>query len=140
MGEVEQICDRAGVIRKGELVAEGTIEELRGAGGLLVRADPLERAAEVVGEIPGVDDTRIEQEYLRISTDPERSREVSRALFGAGIDLLELRPAQRSLEEVFFQLTADEARGEDVLRDESQNSQEEKTTSKKAAEEAQHDG
>ncbi|MCA1598723.1 MAG: ABC transporter ATP-binding protein, partial [Chloroflexi bacterium] len=38
LGEVEQICDRVGVIQSGRLVAEGTLAELRGPGGLLVRA------------------------------------------------------------------------------------------------------
>jgi len=32
MSEVEQICDRVGVISKGRLVGEGTVEELRGRG------------------------------------------------------------------------------------------------------------
>lgn len=132
MGEVEQICDRVGVIRKGELVAEGTVAELRGAGGLLVKADPLDEAAQVIGQLAGVEECRIDGEYLSISTDPESAREVSRALFGAGIDLLELRPAQRSLEEVFFQLTADGARDESVGQEESR----EETT----AEEVQHGG
>ena len=33
MGEVEQVSDRVGVIRDGSLVAEGTVEELRGRAG-----------------------------------------------------------------------------------------------------------
>lgn len=121
MSEVEQICDRVGVIRKGELVAEGTVEELRGGGGLLVRAEPLQQASKVVADIPEVDAVTIEGDYLRISTDPERARQIGRALFEADIDLLELRPARRSLEEVFFQLTADET-GEDAPREQSSRS------------------
>lgn len=123
MGEVEQICDRVGVIRKGELVAEGTVEELRGKKGLLLRADPLEEAAKVVREMPGVEGSQIEGEYLRISTDPERAREIGRALFRADVDLLELRPAQRSLEEVFFQLTADEVADDESRHESSESSQ-----------------
>ena len=45
MGEIEQVSDRVGVIRAGELVAEGTVDELRGQAGLRVRAEPLEAAA-----------------------------------------------------------------------------------------------
>jgi ABC-type multidrug transport system ATPase subunit len=43
MGEVEQVTDRVGVIRDGALVAEGTVEELRGRGGLRIRAEPQPR-------------------------------------------------------------------------------------------------
>src|ERR687885_1451 len=43
LSEVEQICDRVGVIQHGRLVAEGTLAELRGASRLLVRVEPIER-------------------------------------------------------------------------------------------------
>lgn len=123
MGEVEQICDRVGVIRKGELVAEGTVEELRGTKGLLVKAEPLDEAAKVVSKMSWVEGSQIEGEYLRISTDPERAREIGRALFRADVDLLELRPAQHSLEEVFFQLTADEVADDESRQKSSESSQ-----------------
>jgi len=32
LGEVEQVCDRVGVIHRGELVTQGTLDELRGGG------------------------------------------------------------------------------------------------------------
>jgi ABC-2 type transport system ATP-binding protein len=52
MPEVEQVCDRVGVIDRGVLVREGSVDELRGAGVLLVRAEPLERAAHVLEGLP----------------------------------------------------------------------------------------
>src|SRR5919109_1940846 len=44
MAEVEQTCDRVGVISSGRLVGEGTIDELRGRESLWLRAEPLEQA------------------------------------------------------------------------------------------------
>src|ERR671910_2120333 len=44
MTEVEQVSDRVGVISKGELVREGTVDELRGRESVWVRAEPLEQA------------------------------------------------------------------------------------------------
>src|SRR6059058_1321716 len=41
MTEIEQVSDRVGVIRAGSLIAEGTVEELRGQAGLRLRAEPL---------------------------------------------------------------------------------------------------
>ena len=38
LGEVQQVCDRVGVISRGELIAESTVAELRGEAGLLVAA------------------------------------------------------------------------------------------------------
>ena len=48
MSEVEQIADRVGVISRGELVREGTVDELRGRESLWVRAEPLEQAERVL--------------------------------------------------------------------------------------------
>src|SRR5680860_965655 len=36
MNEVEQVCDRVGVIARGKIVAEGTVSDLRGDAALLV--------------------------------------------------------------------------------------------------------
>src|SRR5206468_8542702 len=55
MPEVEQVCDRVAVIDRGHLVKEGTVDELRGGGVLLVRAEPLEHAGSLLDGFPGID-------------------------------------------------------------------------------------
>jgi len=105
LGEVEQICDRVGVIQGGRLVAEGTLAELRGPGSLLVRAEPLDDAWRAVQTLPNIAEARIVDGTLRLSTDPVNAAAINRALVGAGLAVSELRPAAHSLEEVFFELT-----------------------------------
>src|SRR5207253_5808971 len=51
LGEVEQICDRVGVISNGKLVTQSTVQELLGEEGVLVRAQPIEQAQEVLTRI-----------------------------------------------------------------------------------------
>ena len=108
MGEVEQICDRVGVIRRGRLVAEGSVTELRGQDGLLVRAEPLERAKTIANGIAGVEKVETRGDTLRLMADPELAPEIARELVSASVDLKELRRSQRSLEEAFFELTTEE--------------------------------
>ncbi|MCA3748930.1 MAG: ABC transporter ATP-binding protein [Rubrobacter sp.] len=108
LGEVEQVCDRVGVIRGGRLVAEGTVAELRERTGLLVRAEPLREAAEIARRISGVEEVEVTDGLLRLSTDPDRAAEINRKLVSAGLEVSELRPAERSLEEVFLELTGEE--------------------------------
>jgi ABC-2 type transport system ATP-binding protein len=48
-----------------------------------------------------------EDGYFHLKTDPSRSMEINRQLTTAGIGVSELRPFERSLEEVFFQLTGE---------------------------------
>src|SRR5918911_894717 len=105
LGEVEQICHRVGVIQHGRLVAEGTLAELRGATGLLVRAEPIEGAWEVVQGLKEVTAARIVDGALRLTTESANAAAVNRALVQAGLAVSELRPLTHSLEEVFFELT-----------------------------------
>jgi ABC-type multidrug transport system ATPase subunit len=108
LGEVEQICDRVGVIRRGKLVAQGTLSELRGGEGLLVRAEPLDKAHFIAARLDGVEEANVLDGVLRLTVDPARAAEINRKLVAAGLDVSELRPAEQSLEEVFLELTGGE--------------------------------
>jgi ABC-2 type transport system ATP-binding protein len=100
MGEIEQVSDRVGVIRAGELVAEGTVDELRGQAGLRVRAEPLDVAARVLDGLDGIE--------LVDGEIDARAAQVNRMLVEAGIAVSELSRRQASLEDVFLELTGDD--------------------------------
>lgn len=108
LGEVEQICDRVGVVRKGRLVAEGTVSDLRGGSGLLVRAEPLREASYIAARLAGVEEAKVVDGTLRLSVNPGQAAEINAKLVGAGVRVSELRPAEQSLEEVFLELTGGE--------------------------------
>jgi ABC-2 type transport system ATP-binding protein len=109
MSEVEQICDRVGVISKGTLVGEGTVDELRGRETLWLRAEPLEQAERVVRVLRGVEHVARIDGGLRVAADATAAPTIARALVEAGVALDELRPERASLEEVFLELTEDAA-------------------------------
>jgi ABC-type multidrug transport system ATPase subunit len=106
MGEVEDVCDRVGVIRAGSLVAEGTVEELRGQAGLRVRAQPLSEAARLVGSLSGVEAVSSVDGLLDVTVDIARAPDINRMLVEAGIAVSALYPQKASLEDVFLELTA----------------------------------
>ncbi len=108
LGEVEQICDRVGVIQEGELVAQGTVSELRGREGLLVRAEPVKEAHEIAKRLAGVEEVKETDGMLRLTTDPGRAAEINAKLVSAGLRVSEIRPSEQSLEEVFLKLTGGE--------------------------------
>jgi ABC-type multidrug transport system ATPase subunit len=105
MGEIEQVSDRVGVIRDGALVAEGTVEELRGRAGLRLRAEPLAEAARLVGALPEVDHVTRVDGVLDIGVDTARAAAINRMLVDAGIAVSELYAQKTSLEDVFLELT-----------------------------------
>ncbi len=110
LGEVEQVCDRVGVIHKGELVTEGTVDELRGAGRILVKAEPVEEAHKIAAGLDWVEGAEVEDGMLVLDADPERAAEINASLVSAGLRVSEFRPLARSLEDAFLELT----RGETV--------------------------
>jgi ABC-type multidrug transport system ATPase subunit len=109
MTEVEQICDRVGVISRGKLVGEGTVDELRGGESLWLRAEPLEQAEQVIGALRGVEEVARVDGGLRVAADSSAAPAINRALVEAGVAVGELRPERASLEKVFLELTDEEA-------------------------------
>jgi ABC-type multidrug transport system ATPase subunit len=106
MGEIEHVSDRVGVIRAGSLIAEGTVDELRGRAGLQLRAEPLAAAARLVGDLPGVDAVAAADGRLDVTVDTAQAAAINRALVQAGIAVSEIYAQSASLEDVFLELTA----------------------------------
>jgi len=110
LGEVEQMCTRIGVIRKGKFVAEGTIDELRGAATITIRAQPAEAALRVLTAEAGADNVNTTGDgAFSLKVDVNRTAELNRKLVQAGVDVTELGARERSLEDVFIELTGGEA-------------------------------
>jgi ABC-2 type transport system ATP-binding protein len=112
LAEVQEICDRVGIIDGGRLLVESTVAELRGSSGILLRARPLDRALAVAMRLAGDDAVEVVDGQpigpgrgLRLAASPELVPELARALVAADVDITELRHVERSLEEVFFGLT-----------------------------------
>ena len=108
LNEVELTCDRVGVIAKGQLVAEGTVDELRARSGgrsLLVRATPPDQARRLLESILKPDQVRLRDGLFTLSVDPSQAAAINRRLVADGLDVSELGVAEQSLEDVFLQLT-----------------------------------
>lgn len=106
LGEVQQICDRVGILSQGRMVAERTVAELRGQQELVIVADPVDRAREHLGALLGAHAVREYDGTLRVQVEPERVAEINRGLVEAGIAVSGLHAAERALEDVFFELTS----------------------------------
>ncbi|MFK4084555.1 ABC transporter ATP-binding protein [Kribbella sp. NPDC020789] len=109
LGEVQQICDRVGIIDSGKMVAEHNVEELRGEQELLVRAEPQQQAQAILTSLLGSGTVHRYDETLRVQVDPGRAAEVNRVLVEAGVAVSELHSTERALEDLFFELTTEKA-------------------------------
>lgn len=109
--EVEQLCNRVGIIHDGRLLYEGRPDALLAPiNRFKVRVDNLPVASELLTKEPGVLVSQNGAAFLRIETDADRIPAVNALLVANGINVYELTPIQESLEEAFLRLTKDGAR------------------------------
>ncbi len=120
--EVSQTCSRILILHGGRLVAQGTPDELmarlQGGGQILVRVrHPAgEQVPAVLGSIPGVTEVQPQEggAYTIVCTpDTDVRPQLAQAIVQHGWELLELRATGMSLEDIFLQLTVDEAPAEE---------------------------
>lgn len=104
--EVQEICDRVGVIDQGLLLRESTVAQLRGAASLRVHGLPVERALTVIAPLAGDNGVRRDGDRLIVDLPGSAAPQVTRALVEAGVDVHEITVIERSLESVFFEMTS----------------------------------
>lgn len=107
LAEVEELCNRVAVLRRGRIVYEGTIAELaRGAGTRyrLASTDDA-RALGICVARPGIAEVGYEHGHIVFSADEQAVAELSRALIEADVLIRELAPQTVTLEDLFFSLT-----------------------------------
>ena len=100
LSEVEQMCDRVAIIRAGELVYEGAVDELRDdRPGVRLQANPPEILWGVVCDLGGKklgEDRWVFPEGTEIPN-------VVRSLIERGAEVSEVTPVRRSLEDVYLE-------------------------------------
>jgi ABC-2 type transport system ATP-binding protein len=107
--EIEQLCNRVGIIHEGRLLYEGGPDALIGATNVYkVRVDDLSRAFELLTRESGVRVSRNGTSFLHVDADAETIPGVNALLVANGIKVYELSPTQETLEEAFLRLTSRE--------------------------------
>jgi ABC-2 type transport system ATP-binding protein len=114
LGEVQEICDRVGVIAGGRLLSESTVAHLRGEATLLVRAEPTADALAVVERVVGAGLVAEVDGAIQVSAPATRAPELARALVLADIAVHEIRPRERTLADAFFEITGAQIETEEV--------------------------
>jgi ABC-2 type transport system ATP-binding protein len=113
--EVEELCNRVAIIRKGSIVYEGGLDELLATAstGYRLRATEPERARTVLLSQPGIESVVANDGELRFSADEDAVARAAIVLGQAGIGITALVPQTASLEELFLGLTGGESSDHD---------------------------
>jgi ABC-2 type transport system ATP-binding protein len=120
--EVSMTCDRVVIINKGKIVAVDTPQNLTSQlkGGQRIRIEveaPERRLREVLAQIPGASRVEIEPERagerLAVTVEAAHGKdirsEIAAKIVQNGWPLFELRGVSLSLEDIFLELTTDDA-------------------------------
>jgi len=112
LSELEEICDRVGIIEHGKLVFGGTIEEIRPRLGIhsKVRVKVLgkdDKAIELLTVLPQVESVEAVGDYLAVTFREGEQTDgvIARTLVNGGVDLVYLQPEQLKLDDAFLKLT-----------------------------------
>jgi ABC-2 type transport system ATP-binding protein len=108
--QVEAVCDRVGILQNGELVAVDTIDGLRASLGggtkLVITPDSLtDETLAAVRSVPGVETAVAREETIQVTCTNDAKMDVLVALRDAGVDVVNFRTEEASLEDMFVEYT-----------------------------------
>ncbi|ELZ54699.1 MULTISPECIES: ABC transporter ATP-binding protein [Halorubrum] len=114
--QVDAVCDRVGILRDGELVAEDSVEGLREAVGgeetLEVAAAGADDAAvDAVRALAGVSGVTRDGDELVVNCASDAKTDVIAALEDAGVTVDDFHTREASLEDLFLAYTEGDAAG-----------------------------
>lgn len=103
LSEVELMCDRVSIIRGGEHVFQGKVNDLRDDRlGLRISAEPAEARLEIITRFGGEEMPGGRVVFPEEATVPE----IVTALVQAGAQVSEITPVRRSLEDVYLEYSS----------------------------------
>jgi len=113
LGEVEELCNRVAIIRKGRIVYEGQLQDLLATAstGYRLRSPEPDRARALLLNQPGIREVVSADGALRFQADEDAVAALSIALGQARIGVTALVPETASLEELFLGMTEGEQPG-----------------------------
>jgi ABC-2 type transport system ATP-binding protein len=113
--EVEELCNRVAIIRKGRIVYQGPLGDLLAttASRYRLRASEQERARTVCLTQRGIENVALADGDIRFDGDDDAVAALSIALGQARIGVTALVPERASLEELFLGLTGGESSDHD---------------------------
>ncbi|MEV5963895.1 ABC transporter ATP-binding protein [Kribbella sp. NPDC051952] len=112
LSEVEALCDRISIIRRGKVVETGTLSDLRHLTRTSIQAE-LAASPNGLAQLPGVHQLDVEGTRVRCEVDTAQLDAVMRQLSASGIKSLVAQPP--TLEELFLRHYEDDAAADEPV-------------------------
>ena len=103
--EVQQVCDRLAIVRKGELIREASTAELLGTSlRLVIEARPMDEALKVLASRQPIE---MPSGQVSVEGGQEDAPAIVRDLVTGGVDVFRIAAEEQNLEKVFLEMTSD---------------------------------
>lgn len=111
LGQVDAVCDRVGILREGELVAEDTVEDLRNEIGtestLIIDVDQVPAGiSNTIRALTGVSSVSIEDTTITVSCPDDAKTSVLTTIENEGATVDDFSTKEASLEDLFVAYTS----------------------------------
>ncbi len=107
--QVQRVCHSVGILSRGKMVIEGTIDELGReamAGGRYIieveTAEPNSELVDIIQKIKGVEKVESDGTTLKISTDSDLRSQISKAVIDKGALLVQMKAHEFSLDDIYM--------------------------------------
>ncbi|MGN0789719.1 MAG: ABC transporter ATP-binding protein [Christensenellales bacterium] len=106
LSELEELCDRVGIMKQGKLIAVDTLANLQKDNSeiiLRITCSDIIKAAQVVAELEGIQ-VKVVDQYLYVKcTTEQQISDVTAALVEAGIAITSINTKKKTLEQIYME-------------------------------------
>jgi len=107
--QVQRVCHNVGILSKGKMVIEGSIDKLGrealAAGRYVIEVETAEPSTELIDifkKIKGVVEVEATENMLRVSTDSDLRAKVAEAVIQSGASLVQMKVQEFSLDDIYM--------------------------------------
>ena len=107
--QVQKVCQSIGILSKGRIVIEGSIDELGrealAGGRYIIEVETTEPSAELVDilkKIKGVVAAEAQENMIRVSTDSDLRAEIAKVVVQSNIPMVQMKVHEFSLDEIYM--------------------------------------
>ncbi|MCX8126942.1 MAG: ABC transporter ATP-binding protein, partial [Dehalococcoidia bacterium] len=106
---VQRVCSRVGILAKGKLVAEGSVEKLGveaiGGGAYRIEVEttePQPKLVDVIQKMPGVVSVQLSGKIIMVNCDRDIRPQLAKLIIESGALLVEMKIERYGLEEIYM--------------------------------------
>ena len=106
LSELEELCDRVGIMKRGKLIAVDTIANLQKDNNKIIlrmTCSDVIKAAQIIAELKDIQ-VKVVDQYLYVKcTSEQQISDVTAALVGAGVAITSINTKKKTLEQIYME-------------------------------------